>query len=367
MQNSILLVINAIKDSTSPYNEHVLYRRQRNPQSIYVCHFLNPTIEVPENLPRYSGHGSVFRFVNSIRRALQSANYKVVHIHAPVAGFIYCIYCHFFARRYLSNSVYTVHTSYQNFKLLHKAMAAIIFLSLGKIVCCSHSSAASLPGWLRFLAGNRLTVIQNGVDLDRIDDNSITTQETSKYVEFIFVGRLEKIKHPETILKAFATLNNNSHIKARLSFVGEGSLKQSLLRAAADYGLKDRVTFHGSVTREKVFKLLNQSQYFISASEVEGFPVAVLESIACGCTPILSDIQPHTELVQSLPDSVAISTFPIGSSEILADGMEIEATTPKEKRIKQTDDLLEHVRNHFSLNAMIKEYDQVYMEIGSAD
>ena len=43
---------------------------------------------------------------------------------------------------------------------------------------------------------------------------------------------------------------------------------------------------------------LSQSQFYLSASSVEGLPNAPLEAMASGVIPILSDIGPHREIVQ---------------------------------------------------------------------
>ena len=48
---------------------------------------------------------------------------------------------------------------------------------------------------------------------------------------------------------------------------------------------------------------LQISDFYISASYSEGFPTAVLEAMSVGVLPVLSDINPHIEMVSNLSNS----------------------------------------------------------------
>ena len=49
--------------------------------------------------------------------------------------------------------------------------------------------------------------------------------------------------------------------------------------------------FVGEVDANEIPGLFSGSEYFISASEYEGFGVSAIEAMASGCVPVLSDIE----------------------------------------------------------------------------
>ena len=81
-------------------------------------------------------------------------------------------------------------------------------------------------------------------------------------------------------------------------FVGGGVLEAELRRAA--HG-DPRIRFTGHVN--DVARYLQAADFFVSASRSEGMPSAVLEAIACGLPLVLSDIEPHRELLDLIPSA----------------------------------------------------------------
>ena len=69
----------------------------------------------------------------------------------------------------MGSTVYTVHNSFGNYRLRNQALLIPTFACFRRIVCCSLVARESLPAFFQRLAGERLRVVQNGVDLDRVD------------------------------------------------------------------------------------------------------------------------------------------------------------------------------------------------------
>ena len=71
-------------------------------------------------------------------------------------------------------------------------MSLLVFWFYQHIVCCSHASRASFPTIYRGLAGHKLHVIQNGVDVDRVEQ-TLQALENDRFGEVftvVTVGRL---------------------------------------------------------------------------------------------------------------------------------------------------------------------------------
>ncbi|HEU5171092.1 MAG TPA: glycosyltransferase [Gemmatimonadales bacterium] len=86
-----------------------------------------------------------------------------------------------------------------------------------------------------------------------------------------------------TVLGALPLLANVFR-NVTLDVVGGGAALVRLRQLASDMNLADRVTFHGSVSRERALELLAGADVFccLPAAETEGFRQAVVEALACG-------------------------------------------------------------------------------------
>jgi glycosyltransferase involved in cell wall biosynthesis len=196
-------------------------------------------------------------------------------------------------------TVFTVHSSYPNYKLRNRLLLIPVFAFFGKVVCCSKASYDSFPAFYRWFAGSRLGYIPNGVDIDRLDGVVGKQQRYTRKGAFtiVAVGRLIEPKNPICILKAF---QQSAEQGGRLVYIGEGPLREELLTELEERGLGKQVELCGLIPRDEVYENLTQADLFISASHVEGLPVAVLEAMACRCPVILSDIPSHREIADGI-------------------------------------------------------------------
>ena len=121
-------------------------------------------------------------------------------------------------------------------------------------------------------------------------------------------------------------------------------------------GLSENVDFLGSIVRNSVFKELAMSDLFISCSVVEGLPVSVLESIACGTPALISNIPPHVEIANNLK---YVKTFNLEEKNDLIKNV-IKLHSDKEFCLKNTNSMHKDIENKFSLKLMLNKYDELY-------
>ncbi len=107
---------------------------------------------------------------------------------------------------------------------------------------------------------------------------------------FCFVGRLEKAKGVERIIKAFTMLSKEEKIEiAQIDFVGDGNETDYFKELSLKSGVK--MNFKGFLPREDVFKLYKKSHFFLLPSTAsEGFPKVIAEAMNFGCIPIVSEV-----------------------------------------------------------------------------
>lgn len=115
----------------------------------------------------------------------------------------------------------------------------------------------------------KLVQLYHGYDYNEIEKAKLAPKQTEEsYI--VFVGRLEKIKGPKTLLKA---MQGNPDIK--LKVVGSG-LQEDELKAFKEDNNLNNVTFLGKKSKQEVLQIINGAEFLICPSEcyeVLGFTV----------------------------------------------------------------------------------------------
>jgi teichuronic acid biosynthesis glycosyltransferase TuaC len=171
----------------------------------------------------------------------------------------------------------------------------------------------------------------------------------------VAVGRLIPSKNFETVIRAISDLD------VTLTIIGDGELKETLSLIARECGVQDRVHFVGMIPRIEVYQYLMQSSTFVSASMVEGLPKAVLEAMACGCLPVLSDIPAHREISDNIDTPVPM--VPPTDHRGFAAAIRTIVQMPAIQRQELSRIYMRLVEEKYSLSRMLAEYRAVYTEL----
>ena len=101
----------------------------------------------------------------------------------------------------------------------------------------------------------------------------------------ISVGRLTRQKNFRLLIRAFAQLRKQR--QARLIILGEGELREELIAEAARLGVDDDFDLPGFDPNP--FSYMASADVFVSSSDWEGLPTALIEAMACGTTIVATD------------------------------------------------------------------------------
>lgn len=162
----------------------------------------------------------------------------------------------------------------------------------------------------------------------------------------VSVGHLTQRKRPYLLAQAIAHLPS-----VHLVLLGEGPLGETLLdKLPAD--ARERVHLLGR--KENIRPYLQGADVYVSASAAEGLPNAVLEALASGLPCVLSDIEPHQEIVQTAPQAgyTVTPTDEKAFPEALAKCLAERVTASKAAR--------EAAEKHFNLQRMVDQYLEIY-------
>jgi glycosyltransferase involved in cell wall biosynthesis len=250
----------------------------------------------------------------------QRHNYDVVHVHgyhssAPLAA----------AMAGASPLVFTPHyhgTGHSPLrKALHvpyRALGSSIVARSSRIICVSQAEAdlflSHFPG-----ARERVTVIPNGADLDRI---GAATPLPDVGPVVITGGRLQSYKQVDRIIEAIALAPD-----LRLVITGDGPERPRLETLAQHQDVRGRVTFLGRVDQESLYRWYASTQVFCSMSSNEAMPVTILELLAAGARVVASDIPAHRDILRRTGGAIIL--VPLNASPaVLAEALQVANRSP---------------------------------------
>jgi glycosyltransferase involved in cell wall biosynthesis len=174
----------------------------------------------------------------------------------------------------------------------------------------------------------------------------------------LLVGRLHPVKDPVTALTGFALLAEHRPL-ARLYVYSLTDELRGVCEAlvAAIPGLADRVEFRGRVPPEAMPAVYSSADALLHASRREWSSQAVLEAMACGVIPVVSDIP---SLRRMTAGGSRGRLFPVGDAAGLA-------RAALELRGPVRGELSAAVRSHFeralSFEALARDCEGVYREV----
>jgi glycosyltransferase involved in cell wall biosynthesis len=355
---NILRIILAIRETSAPYNQFSL--SWADVHKTTICTYFPSEVAPPPSITVFEGDGTIRGFLRTLNAALIANQYDVIHVHSPHLGLMFHWATLIYEPKYMPPRVITVHDSYQNYKLRNRLMFIPVFASFDRIVCCGQASFDSFPAVYKWLAGERLCVVHNSLDLARVDRIAADfhkRNELNSEFTVAAVSRLVEIKNPFSVLNAFQQVADQN---SRLLYMGDGPLREALIAHHRQRGSEARVEFTGLIPRESVFENLLNADLFISTSRGEGLPIAVLEAMACRRPVLLSNIPPHVEIAQGA-DFIPL----IDPNDTAGFAREIkrfrDMSQSERSAIGQACRAL--VEERFSLHAMHRAYEAVYSQV----
>ncbi|MEO0636519.1 MAG: glycosyltransferase family 4 protein [Pseudomonadota bacterium] len=178
----------------------------------------------------------------------------------------------------------------------------------GRIIGCSQNDARNF----RPVAGERVIAIDNGVDIEKFARCS--SHEPVR--RMVSLGRFSKNKRLDRLVETMAHLPEAWH----LDIVGAESdwSAADIADMVESAGVTGRVTVHVRPDNEQIRAIMSKASLFASASEFEGFGLAVVEAMAAGLVPVLEGNPTFVDLAER-HDLVQLADFadPAAAAQII--------------------------------------------------
>jgi glycosyltransferase involved in cell wall biosynthesis len=117
---------------------------------------------------------------------------------------------------------------------------------------------------------------------------------------------LEPLYRPQRVLQVFAAVAR-AWPQARLVVANDGSLRAALEDQARAPGLTGRVRFVGRLAADAQAACYDEARWYLSLPASDSVAVSVLEAMAHGCVPLLSDLPANRELVRDGDNGLIVS------------------------------------------------------------
>ncbi|MGE5342890.1 MAG: glycosyltransferase family 4 protein [Candidatus Omnitrophota bacterium] len=126
----------------------------------------------------------------------------------------------------------------------------------------------------------------SGIDENQVTDLSSSILKMKQWretgtVSLLTASSLIKRKKIDVILNALALLNKGG-TDWHYTIIGDGEERNRLETLTDELGIRDRVTFLGTLPHDDVLTHMNRSHIFVLASEMETFGLVYLEAMAAG-------------------------------------------------------------------------------------
>ncbi len=238
--------------------------------------------------------------------------------------------------------------------------------------CLKHCSAIVALSMfsLRYLTGTygqderKITLIPGGVDTDKFipcpDKRAKRTELLIPHDGIIFLTarRLVARMGIENLIRAFKHVTDKNK-DAILIILGDGFLREKLLKITEDEGMKRSIIFKGAVEATRMPGYYQACDVFIIPSEQdEWFGLVTIEALSCGIPVLGTPIGATPEILGKIDGSLL---FPGTSSEAIAKGM-FNFIAKKDHYSGKSRELRKYAEENYSWKAVSARTEEVYYE-----
>jgi glycosyltransferase involved in cell wall biosynthesis len=233
----------------------------------------------------------------------------------------------------------------------------IVYKTFDRIIAVSVELERQLQA--KGLSGNRVSLVQNGLDLDSLTQTfepfpaAPPLDMRDGHILFSVIGRLYPDKGHRYFLEALARVRQK-HPEVKALLVGDGPARPEIEEHVRRLGLEQAVCLLG--VRSDMGHIYSYTDCLVISSLREGLPYVLLEAMAMGVPVLATRVGEIPNLIKDGENGLLV---PPGDVEALAAGMEryLEAG---DRRVLWAERGKELVRRNYSVEAMASKVGSIY-------
>jgi L-malate glycosyltransferase len=316
-----------------------------------------------------SSNLGLFRQISKVKEFVIEQQIDIIHAHLPWAG----ILSRLVGRKLNIPIVYTEHNTWDRYNMISYWGNRMTFKQQDAAIAVSHEVALSMQlnsmfDPLRVPGRLQLFAIPNGVNVREFNRDKglgkrvreeLGIPESAFVIGKVAVFRSQKriwlwVEQALEILKAAP----DTHFM----LVGDGDWRPKIITQIEASGKKE--LFHWVGVQREVVPYLSAMDLYMSSSEFEGLPIAMLEAMACEVPVVATRAGGIGEVV-----SHGIEGFlcEVGDYQQLAP-LALQFIQDRELHEQFSQAARKRVEDHFSMRRMVREIEGVYervLKVGS--
>ncbi|TDQ09935.1 glycosyltransferase family 4 protein [Pedobacter metabolipauper] len=292
-----------------------------------------------------------------VQQYIKQHEIVLVHCHLPWAGFL--------GRLVHRNTgiplVYTEHNKQERYHNITFRLNKWTFNSQNKAIAVSADVSESIQKNIK--PQIPVKVILNGVNTvafqRNIEDGIAVRKQWNLPEKAIVIGTIAVFRFQKRLLEWMEVMAGicaeNDQVFGII--VGDGPLKQEIVDKRKALGLEKKILMPGLETDVKPW--LSTMDIYMMSSVFEGLPIALLEAMSMSCAIVTTDAGGIKEVIRNGEDGLMV---PADDWKLL--GSELTKLIKDEpKRLELALNARQRVQSSFSLDKMVKELEETYLEM----
>jgi glycosyltransferase involved in cell wall biosynthesis len=176
---------------------------------------------------------------------------------------------------------------------------------------------------------NEILIANFGIDVNPI------AKEKEK---IIYSNRLHnKLYRIDKIIEAFCLFKKNQASKDwRLIIAAKGSETDSLKSKVVSSSFSNDIEFIGWVEKEENERWYSKAKIWISIPESDATSISLLEAMACGCIPVVSNLPANCEWIHSNENGIVVQNL---ESDFISEALKLNYSELVETNRKKINEL----------------------------
>jgi glycosyltransferase involved in cell wall biosynthesis len=216
-----------------------------------------------------------------------------------------------------------------------------------KVIVLSEREKEAILGRI---PGLDIEVLPNAVAVDEIPE----TPRERRAKNIVYFGRIDANKGLEQIVNACSGLKEKG-IEFRFNCYGTGPQGREFIDQMLGV-LGDDFYYGGVVTGADKWRVLAENDVFLLPSKYEGLPMALLEAMAAGCVPVVSNVGSIGTVVEDGVNGVFVDEENLEDrlGEILSGRMDITGMSSAARAT---------IRERFDIRDYVEKLDVIYKNV----
>jgi glycosyltransferase involved in cell wall biosynthesis len=174
---------------------------------------------------------------------------------------------------------------------------------------------------------NKIIIANFGIDV---------TPTNCEKENIVYSNRLhKKLYRVDKIIEVFSLFYTNNNTDWKLVIAATGTETDTLKIKAAELNLEHAIEFVGWIQKEDNEQWYSKAKIWVSIPESDATSISLLEAMACGCIPVVSDLPANREWIQSGLNGIIVNDL---ESDFISDALKLnlaEAINMNKNRIEK--------------------------------